>query len=41
MVLTSSGSPIILDNYDRVELILTAEDIRGNVSEKPFFFSNE
>jgi len=41
MVLTSSGSPIILNNYDRVELILTAEDIRGNVSEKPFFFSNE
>ena len=41
MVLTSSGSPIILNNYDRVELVLTAEDIRGNVSEKPFFFSNE
>jgi len=41
MVLTSSGSPIILNNYDRVELILIAEDIRGNVSEKPFFFSTE
>jgi hypothetical protein len=41
MVLTPSGSPIILGSSDRIDLTLGAEDAAGNEREKTILFSNE
>ena len=40
MITTTSGSPIVLENNDRIEMILEAEDMEGHSVIKPYFFAN-